>query len=172
MSFENPEVKKEIEQEGFEDNAAVVFGTKEEAERKREVIEKEGYAENLGTYIRMHKEIVVPAEELNPSTRTSAKVNMGLYTLRSSGSLGWCVKFYDKSENIARVYLDFDKIGELKEIAKEGAVSKLASGIEARLKELGFKPAININLFESTIHKYEEKLAEQAKEQKLSEFDF
>lgn len=58
----NPEIKKQINKEGFEENVAVLIGKKEEMPQLQELLETEGRAADLGSYIKMHKEIALPKE--------------------------------------------------------------------------------------------------------------
>ena len=108
------DAKKEINKEGFEDNAAVIIGKKEEMAQKLETLEKEGYAEDLATYIRMHKEIAVPAKELNKKEIESIE-NKHLRT--GDGFLGlayrdnhhdgeFVLHYLDKENNIAELKLE------------------------------------------------------------------
>jgi len=64
----DPKLKEEINKEGWEGDkeggAAVFVGTKEEMEKSRERMENEGRTEDLGTYIRLHKEIILPFNEI------------------------------------------------------------------------------------------------------------
>lgn len=56
------EIKKQINEEGFEENAAVLIGKKEDMPQMKERLETEGRTETLAAYIRLHKEIAVPKE--------------------------------------------------------------------------------------------------------------
>ncbi len=71
-----PEIKKEINEEGFDENAAVLIGKKEEMPQLLEKLEKEGRAENLATFIKMHKEIALPKEEISSGLKEKLNPRM------------------------------------------------------------------------------------------------
>jgi hypothetical protein len=129
----DPEIKKEIIEEGFEDNTfAVLIGKEEEMPQLLEKLEKEGRAENLGSYIKMHKEIALPKEEINLELKKV--INVGLAWFR--GIIGKAnLRFVDKEGNIAEVRIITEKIASLKESVTKG---NYFEDVEKELTELGF----------------------------------
>ncbi len=137
----DPQIKKEINEEGFEENAAVLVGKKEEMPQMLERLEKEGMAENLATYIKMHKELALPNREINESLLKEMEQNRGLCWLERDDFL----YYIDSDLNIARVKIDALKISSIKSVAIEGESinwNKYRSQLNKEydeLKKLGFK---------------------------------
>ena len=57
------QAKADINKEGWEENAAVIIGTKEERENLRERLEKGEMVADLGTYIKMNKQFFLSLED-------------------------------------------------------------------------------------------------------------
>jgi len=170
----DPKIKEEINKEGWENNAAVLVGKKEEMPQLLEKLEKEGRAANLGTYIKMHKEIALPKEEITP--RLKEKIKSGLVFYR-----GDVLMYVDKDGNIANVEIRSEKISSL----RRGM--GIQEQVEKELKELGFfKPGESrggegitvmegdeiLNGIGEEIGNYKKKIEEQIREKKGEEFDF
>lgn len=59
-------MKKYFEGQGFdEQGGAVLMGSKEEVDAALKRMEAEGETEDLESYIRMHKEVVMPKQAIN-----------------------------------------------------------------------------------------------------------
>ena len=67
----DPKVKKEINDEGFEGNAAVLIGKKEDMPNLENKLESEGKAVDLATYIKLNKIVAVSAEEMEKEALSS-----------------------------------------------------------------------------------------------------
>ncbi|MBI2459295.1 MAG: hypothetical protein HYV53_01945 [Parcubacteria group bacterium] len=175
----DPNLKEKINQEGFEENAAVLIGNKEEMPQMQERLEQEGRAENLGSYIRMHKSITVPKEKIDKhSINESHKGQSTIYWKFDNITLFY---FIDKEGNIAEVIIDPTKISSMARAVfkrKDGSniidVPTYRKQLETELKELGFKEldgeAHKAMLF-AIQEEYENKMKQQ-KERKENEFDF
>lgn len=186
MSFEkstiDPEVKEKLAEEGFEDNAAVIVGKKEEAERQREIIEKEGKAENLGTYIKMHKEIAIPHDILTvfkqDQTFVSGEYDYYYSEFRPGGEL----YFVDSDLNLARVKIDFEKINELNKIItsldkdfmldNNTLIERSIDLLSKELKNLGFTEKVKYQKYNRVLGEYRDILHKEAETKKGREFDF
>ena len=171
-------VKEEINKEGFEDNAAVIIGKKENMAQKLETLEKEGHAENLGTYIRMHKEIAVPAEKVNERMQEFIKTNnMNAgdgFLVRESADF-FSLRYVDKENNIARVSINISKVAELRRKGEEGIYdAEFYEPVIDELKKLGFSldNEQKRRILQASILEYKGKLEQEERERKSSEFDF
>ena len=170
-----PEIKKEIMEEGFgEEGAAVLIGKKEEMPQLLEKLEKEGRAENLGSYIKMHKEIALPKEEIDEKLKE--KLQLGLrFVVGDLDEI--CLLFVDKDKNVARVKIMPKKIASFKN-------KRVALELEEELEDFGFlEPGKieGIGLLEGSkilgeidkeTQSYQRKIEKQIREKKAEEFDF
>ncbi len=197
--FERPEdiskIKKQIHEEGFEENAAVLIGKKEEMPELLEKLEKEGRAENLGSYIKMHKEISLPFDEISDENlKKELKENKSnfvlMFTVKSKGEL----LYIDKNSNIARVNLDIDKIADIdKKNKNEKLTGPLITEkiVRNELTKIGFsdsllynevkenqekeKQKLNLEIWgkvKKEIAAHKKRLEEKELERKKEEFDF
>ncbi len=175
-----PKLKKEINEEGWEkedeeSGAAVIIGKKEEMPQLLEKLEKEGRAKNLGSYIKMHKEIALPKEEM--SEELKEKIKRGLTFLSYGGNF---IRYVDKDGNIADVEIDAEKISSIDiQSGKE-----LQERVGDELEKFGFllpgKTGSVSTLEAEKIFKeiwketqnYKEKIEEQIRQKKAKEFDF
>ncbi len=174
----DPQIKKEINEEGFEENAAVLVGKKEEMPQMLERLEKEGMAENLATYIKMHKELALPNREINESLLKEMEQNRGLCWLERDDFL----YYIDSDLNIARVKIDALKISSIKSVAIEGESinwNKYRSQLNKEydeLKKLGFKFVSFMDRFpisiQLCIRDYNKKIDKELEERTDQEFDF
>lgn len=175
----DPKIKEEINKEGWEktddrDEQAILIGKKEEMSQLLEKLEAEGKTADLGTYIKLHKEIVLPKEEITP--RLKEKIKSGLVFYR-----GDVLMYVDKDGNIANVEIRSEKISSL----RRGM--GIQEQVEKELKELGFfKPGEGkggegitvmegdeiLNAIGKEIGNYKKKIEEQIREKKGEEFDF
>lgn len=155
----DPKIKKEINEEGFEENAAVLIGKEEEMPRLREKLESEGKAADLGTYIKMHKEIKLPKEEIAPALLDNVIKNKGLlwFVAEKGGGEEYfylpesiVYNFIDKDGNIASFNLDPKMLAPTREIIEKGRKGnyhkrennikdEFYNFINEQTKELGFE---------------------------------
>jgi hypothetical protein len=159
----NLESKKEI---NTGNGAAVFVGTKEKVEEAKEIMETEGVKENLETFIRFHKEIIVPKEKLADflDGRRTGKPRPGCYKL-----LGNDFTFIDKEGNVARVAIDTTKIEDRK-----------PTQLDEKIEELGFRRESPLGGVEgkdweivfNAVGWYRRELAENQKTENKKEFDF
>lgn len=124
----DPAIAKELNDQGFESGdeggaAAVRIVPKEEQGEMATAARREGYktggeAVNLETYIRMHKEIVIPAEEAKKLARrgklSKEPLEIGGFFFEGLDGDKIKVLFVDKDKNVARVTIDVNKVAELK----------------------------------------------------------
>ncbi len=181
----DPEVKKQINEEGFEGDkeggAAVIIGKKEEMPQLEKKLETEGNAPDVASYIRIHKEIALPKEEMG-QFGTLALENKGLVLSGNiSKDIGsdYQVCFIDGNGNLARIrFDDFDKIYSVK--SRPNKNEPAANTIAREMEKLGFRPVDQNNkidvklLFELKQKKilHEEKIAKELKEKQAQEFNF
>ncbi len=111
--------KEALNREGWEENAAVVIGKKEELEVLRERLEKEGRAADLGTYIRMHKQVILSGddpemEKLSDKVEGAKGLVFESYLHSRDNSE---IRYVDKDGNIVRVDIDLSKIAAYHKLA-------------------------------------------------------
>jgi hypothetical protein len=124
MSIESENIKKdkeEINKEGWEGNAAVLIGKKEELEVLRERLEKEGRTADLGTYIRLYKEILLSQDdpemaELKDVTEGAEGLVFEKYLVSPDGS---SIRYVDREGNVASVSIDARKIAAYRKLTEE-----------------------------------------------------
>lgn len=183
----DPNLKEQINKEGWETGkdynlkteeekeggAAVFVGAKEEAEKAREIVETEGKAENLGSYIKMHKIIKVRSDEMELTGNLSGET---IYPRRGwlmyGGIKGLKLFFLDKDSNLAEVEIKVEDVISLKE----------GGNIVEELRNLGFEiqelypGTCNRNeeylWIKDQINKKEAKINQEAEERQKKEFDF
>jgi hypothetical protein len=121
--------------------------TPEQAAEARE--EKEGLADTLGTYIRMHKRIAIPkqGDELTPHDKFFAEdldENKGAIW-DGGGDLRDTQEFYfvDRNGDLCVFDLDVDKVKSLHKAREEaksrgGALDPLKKAVQQELTALGF----------------------------------
>lgn len=178
----DPKIKKEINEEGFEENAAVLIGKKEEMPELLEKLEKEGEANDLGTYIKMHKEIKLPKEEISPDLSNALIENKGLlWRVVEEKNKSLVYNYIDKDGNVASFNLDPEKLTPTRKIIEQGGENYLTQSefyetIIESAKELGFRwshpntqQIIEIN---KQIFDYQKRLEAETKKKKREEFDF
>ena len=176
-------IKKEVSEEGWEGSAALTIGgTEEERKVRRERLESEGNTKDLGTYIKMHKEIVLPKEEATDKTKELLEKNKGRIVEDNIDGNSFCIRYIDKDANVAQVFIQPEKIAEFKgfKIGRLETNKKLDEG----LKSLGFSEYARAAVGESEevqnlsnrVHKqvieYKYRLEKKAKEAKKEAFDF
>ena len=160
----DPELKRKINKEGFEGDAAVLVGKEEEMEILRERLESKGNTKDLATYIRLHKEILVPSQEFNNDEKEWIEeyFNPGSYFIIQNK-----ICFLDSGGNLATVAINPDKIDDYKKIGWNSEI------IKEDLKKLGFEEEINLyNHTAKAEERYKEKLEALAKKETQKEFNF
>jgi len=188
--FVDPKIKKEINEDGFEGSAAVFIGKKEEIPQLMERLEKEGMADDLGTYIRMHKEIKLPKEEIPPEFLNTLINNKGSLWYVSEKMGGEKYKYLpesiiynyvDNDGNIASFNLDTIKLTPTRKIIEnktEKQGNEMYMTIKNLLEESGFSimkqidDAKFIGDINEQILNYQKRLEEEAEKKKKEEFDF
>ena len=176
----DPKIKKEINEEGWEktddrDEQALLVGKPEEMPQLLERLENEGRTENLGTYIKMHKEIVLPKEEMSQELRERIKSGLrGLFFYT-----GNILTYIDKDGNIADVEIDSEKISSMR-----NSVRGIQEQVKDELESLGFFQAgksMSVTQMDSNeilrkisqeLGKYKRKIEKEIQERKKEEFDF
>jgi hypothetical protein len=109
MSGVDPKIKKSINESGWESGdkreVAVTFGTKEEREILLHNLENEGVCEDVATFVKMNKRVVVPVGEISDNSRLKDDIGAGWFNI-SDGKL----IYIDKDKNIAELPIDYSKI--------------------------------------------------------------
>lgn len=165
----DPEIKKAINKEGFDENAAILIGTKEEMPQLEEKLEKEGMAENLGTYIKMHKEIVLPAERLNKYVENGGrKFNKGEWWWADTLTF----RYVDKNGNIAEVKIDPLKVSSIKDLRAESLYNKIVEELSELFFNYTTGQTTEIRDIEIEVNLCRADIAKELKEKKKEEFDF
>ena len=110
------QAKADINKEGWEENAAVIIGTKEERENLRERLEKGEMVADLGTYIKMNKQFFLSLED--PEMSGDLKKKLEGMKGKYDSSFGLLNDFYyvDRDGNVAKVKLDASKISAYKNV--------------------------------------------------------
>ncbi|PKL72239.1 hypothetical protein CVV26_02515 [Candidatus Kuenenbacteria bacterium HGW-Kuenenbacteria-1] len=134
---EMEEIKKEINKEGWDDSVAVLIGKKEEMPALLEQLESGGRTVKLETYIRLHKEIALPFEEvLEEDLKKAMEGHKGEFYLSECDNLSNCtdpddtswsvdLRYFDKANNLACIRIATELIAELKEDFKTMKFSEL-----------------------------------------------
>ncbi|KKR07652.1 MAG: hypothetical protein UT32_C0008G0007 [Parcubacteria group bacterium GW2011_GWC2_39_14] len=141
------EIKKKINAGGDD----LYIGTKDEIEKAKALVESEGHAPDLATYIRMHKKLPMTNEQFKTLVTEKGWVQYyddfmtkptGYAVFQSDQFGGGTLYYKDASGNIASVEFDAEKIDELKDEVAHGGV-----GWVSRLSALGFSVSINLCFF-------------------------
>ena len=193
----DPKIKKEINEQGFEGDAAVLIGKEEEMAQMEQRLEKEGRAENLGTYIKMHKEIVLPNDKIDldiPDIKLTYLQNLKKDLLQNKGLVwygdergdeGKDIFYIDKDGNVVKVIIDPAKISSLKDaFIKEERIAgfsnkydrrKLYELISQEFKDLGLNEVYQTQdlplLINNTIRGYNKKIESDLENKKKQGFD-
>jgi len=172
----DPRIKEEINKEGFEaedeeSGSAVLIGKEEEMPRLLDKLEKESRAKNLGAYIRMHKVIAVPKNEIPTEHKELlGSLNAGIAYVSEWRSGGLIIRYIDRDHNIATVELDPQHTGFLAE--KDVRYAK--DEVKSKLRELGFtitEDRDTQNIMAIVVWKQIQKIDKELKENK-DKFDF
>ena len=187
----DPKIKKEINEERFEGEAAVLIGKKEEMPELLEKLESEGKTGDLETYIKLHKEIILPSNEItDKELKGEVLNNKGKFLFSRSYNEGeyfsYFLKYIDRDGNIADVNILAENIAELKgEMDRERSEHKgfeniqfqnMQTIVEKRVKGLGFMTSESEdydcwNQILKNIKKYKERLKKEGEERKEKEFN-
>lgn len=200
MAMENP--KEDINREGWEEDVAVIIGSKEELPQLLEHLEKEGKAKDLGTYILMHKEVLLSQEDPEMGDHVirgaiakakglvwediTVHATSRVKNERKTYYVGGLINFVDKDGNLARVRVDSQKISDYKNwqwIEAIGGKGHYESLLKEDLKRLGFNvvasPYEELEKFglqqqdlRIAIDRKTQRLEREAQEKKKKEFDF
>lgn len=178
----SPKTIEKINNEGFESDdpdreekgAAVLIGTKEEVERQRELIESEGRAVDLESYIRLHKKIIVPKDEVSPYFERW-KLEKGDALVYNDGT----IKFIDSEGNIAKADINIDLIDSArgkvlieKERVADNRISNLKNYLQDELKKLGFNISYKSSEMSEIENMHQYKLSQQNEKIKKEKFNF
>lgn len=170
----DPNIKKEINEEGFEGDAAVLIGKKEEMPNLEKILETEGRTTDLETYLRMHKEIIIPSETMSEEIK-----NMNLAQPFRKGDYlitQFYIYYMDSMNNLARVKIFPSKIGTLKDEKDGRAMTKKT---ERALVELGFGGRLGgpqtagvEEMINGMIYRQENRIKEQNRQNAKNQFNF
>lgn len=195
----DPKIKKEINEEGFEENASVLIGKKEEMPELLEKLESEGRTADLGAYIKTHKEIKLPKEEIPSELLNNIIENKRLlwFVDEKDGGEEYSYlpesivyNFIDKDGNIGSFNLDPKKLTPTREIIEKARIennrdrefyikAEFYKFIDEQIKELGFdrgdRNAMHSNLIQEIqgqIYGYKNRLETKSKQEKKEKFEF
>ena len=159
---------KEINKEGFEGDAAVLIRKEEEGRKPRERLYAEGKAENLETYIKMHKEIVFPNNKMDLSIKERVLQNKGLVWFDPIGKVN--IYYIDKDGNVVKVIIDPTKISSLGETLNENWAGKFGPG-SSKIGPFKDYSMDGKNIYLSMV-KYNELMKQEFKDLGLNEVSF
>ncbi len=186
MSIENPELKQDIEEinkEGWEGNAAVKIGKKEDMPNMVKALETEGKAEDVETYIRLNKQIVIPAEDFNRLNDELDKYHkvtpkIGDFYFMESALNVILIYFFDKNLNLAKVefgtHEENNKVSSMKDVAGFGYYGDYQRKLSLQMRELGFNQQTNEkgSSIYDVLDMYQREIKNMVKEKTSKEFDF
>ena len=183
----DPEVKKGLNEEGFESEtpdsgAAILVGKKEEMPQMQEKLEKEGRAKDLASYIRLHKKIVMLANEipqLPPEATSRIVPGFGSLTDMLIKHPYIELLYVDKEGNIAEVEIKPELIedrtrksdGE-KIIYNEEMIQRAIHSIGYDLRNLGFNIESRPELIKNLVQNYRARLSDRLRQEEKKKFDF
>ncbi|MCX6779162.1 MAG: hypothetical protein NTU97_02945 [Candidatus Magasanikbacteria bacterium] len=135
------ELKREINAGKHE---GVFIGTQEEVDNAMKKIEGEGRAEDLASFIRLHKEVIMNMEDMKQVEEDSVSFFKGLSEKMEAmptgaayyDSLADVLYFKDSIGNLAKVSVDLGKIADLRKY-KDSPFQK-QQAVEAELEKNGF----------------------------------
>lgn len=162
------ETRKKTNEEGWEENAAVIIGKKEEMEMLREKLETSGETKDLGTYIKMHKENTLPNSEItDEELRKELLEGKGaFFNVTSYGRPFLRVEYIDKDGNLSEVEIRADKIADIREgMSQARDQDDRDHIIKKGLLELGFREWWKDDASKEAIKKYEEGAKKQLEEE-------
>lgn len=191
--------RDEINREGFEGDNAVLFGKKEDMPRLLNQLEQEGKADDLETYIRMHKEIRLPKNEISNKLLDAVETKKRLVWFINATCGGGeeysgmpnsiIYYFIDKDANIASFDIDPQKLTPTRKIIEEKKTDpfrrdqlyyeKLYKFISEQFEELGFiEMGANkdencfVDDINEAIANYQKKLEAKFRQKQKENFDF
>lgn len=144
----DPKIKKEINAEGYDDDGGyLIVGTPKERDLAKQRIESGGITKDLGTYIKLHKEIGLLFNEINDEELKQeilkSKQNFSVSCRERVRGLPeepflFHLKYIDKDGNLATVEIRLDKVADLKDLNIESYIPEVTKRVEEELKKLGF----------------------------------
>ncbi len=163
----DPQLKNQINSEGWEDDYALLIGKKENGELSNllERLEANGRAKDLANYIRLNKKIIVPNKEVSK--------NISNYT-RGYFLRFWDLFYVDKDKNICTVEINASKIDSLVGKREHYYASEYTPILHNELAELGFEriEENKISGIESVLETYKNKSEDVKKEKIKQDFNF
>jgi|SRR3989339_1250385 len=141
--------KDAINKEGWEDNAAVIIGTKEELAQRREQLEQGRETVDLRTYIHMNAVDVATSDELMKLSGRNGendwlKIGIGVCFFLGSSDGEGNIYFKSKEGSLKKVDFKIDEIDELRGFTDKDGLKKweLSGGwravMKVELEKLGF----------------------------------
>ena len=187
----DPEIKKEINEGGFEigeegeGGAAVLIGKKEEMPNLEARLENEGRAANLESYLRIHKEVIIPKDFIDKEIERVKPIEptkKGSFFLdeRSLGSKMLDLYYIDSAGDLAKVKIDLKKIDTTKkDLENKTELRKIALKAQEKLKDLGFETGLLFsqsrnqgNEIDIIIERYKQQLKSANLENAKEKFNF
>jgi hypothetical protein len=122
MKSIDSKLKDEINSEGFDcedeiSGSALLIGTREEMPGLKERLYSNGNAIDLRSYIKMHKKIVLPYEEMASINTPNCVINSGRGAIWNKDHEG-TFNYVDSEGNIAEFKIELEKIASFWEILK------------------------------------------------------
>jgi len=179
--------------------AAVLVGTRSEVDQARKRLETEGVAKDLETYLRLHKELVVPSDFLKDNRYEKLADAVGYFRVVDNfNGKNTDIEYIDSNGNFARVEILCDLIDDVEIKNKQ---TKLKNDLEyqrsrernyseadylfnldrlkevlfVKLEKLGFKKAKDPRIIEKFTwakENYRDWVENKLIEQAKNEFDF
>jgi len=149
----------------------------------RKKLESEGNAKNLETYLRMHKEIIVPKEFMDKEIERVSPfepTKKGSFFLKSENLDVKVLYYIDNMDNLARVKIDLNKIDTTKKDLESPAKSNdMYLKIQKGLENLGFESGLLFSQsrnqereIDLIIKRYEDSIKSAKQEEAKKEFNF
>ncbi len=120
---EAEEIKKKINNEGWDENAALFIGKEEEVSNLVEKLETEGNTKDLATYLRLHKEILLSIDDvemqnlINERQDIVEQIRPGLLVDLRGGEnkMAFDLKYIDSLKNVASSNVELYRISDYKD---------------------------------------------------------
>jgi hypothetical protein len=159
------EVKRQINNEGYEENAAVIIGNEDEIKNLRERLDMKGYMGSIENCIRSNKEILIPNAEMEKIFNKISEKEGSDFTAMAKGIFKELtpgtyflfqtpkyirINYIDENNNFAEVILRPEHINSVPELVEKegGEYSRLDYlPIDNELNKLGFKKSNKYNDF-------------------------
>ncbi len=189
----DPDTKKEIVEEGWDENAQIVFKKREdEGKIDPTQYERPEKFANVGSYIRFNKKIEMSQEEIVSMKKRIGPTMIpgdirvldglisgrfkGHYWMKNTDASGsMLINFIDTKGNVAEVDFKYDAIDTLKDLPPL-IYSEKIEAINTELKALGFTILDYNSAASGIVRRFINErcrdLQRQADESKANEFDF